>query len=163
MAFRSVWIIIAIALACPNLGADDEKPLPEIKVVAQSLQSLWKDLEPPPKIEFVNQGRSLEIEYLPQTFKIHHTAKSGEISATAHDEVGPSYKGFLLKIHLQPKGEINQIVTPFTITRPYWLTDLDVTPLAKADSQIYWALSYGTRMNKDVLKEIRQRLRRLSE
>jgi hypothetical protein len=163
MVLRGAITMIVIVMVCSNLGADDEKPFPEIKAVAQSLDSLWKDLDPPPKIAFTNRGRSVEIEYLPQTFKIHHTSKTGEISADAQDEVGPSYKGFLLKIHLQPKGEVNQIVTPFTITRPYWLTDLDVTPLAKTDSQIYWALSYGSRMNKDVLKEIRQRFSRLSQ
>ena len=122
-----------------------------------------KNLDPKPVIEIDNQGNSINIKFRPQTFKIHGKSKSGEIAAEAHDQVGPSFKGFVLNIHLQPKGEINQAVTPQTVTQPYWLMDLEVTSLAKTDKQIYWALSYGTQTSTDLLKEIRQNLSGLAK
>jgi hypothetical protein len=155
--------LMAVLLVTVNLDADQEKLQPDMKLVSKALAPLLKNLDPKPVMEISNHGHTINIQFRPQTFKIHGKSKSGEIAAEAHDEVGPSFKGFVLNIHLQPKGEINQAVTPQTVQRPYWLMDLEITELAKTDHQIYWALSYGSQTPKDVLKEIREKLSALAE
>jgi hypothetical protein len=101
--------------------------------------------------------------YRPQAFKVHGRAMTGEVTAEAHDEVGPSYEGFVVRAQLQPRGNVNQAVTPQTIHEPYWQTDLDVTPIGDSDKQVYWALSYGSRTDKDLLDKIRSQMKALED
>lgn len=158
------WIpLTLISLTSFLVLADDEKPDPRLEKVLTQLKPVLKQIDSKVDVEFTNQGHSLVIKYLPQTFKIHGVSKGGEISAQAHDEVEPSYKGFVLNIHLQEKGNINQAVTPQTLKRPYWQTDLDVTELATTDRQIYWALSYGGRTDQELLEKLRSTLKELAK
>ena len=149
-------LVVAVA---SGAFASPTKPSPELKAVVQAIQPALKKLEPAAKVEYSDSSESVSITYLPQTFKVHGISMTGEISPKAHDEVGPSYKGFVLQIHVQPKGLVNQAVTPQTLHRPYWLTDLEVTPLANSTKQIYWALSYGSQTNTQVLETLRAKLK----
>ncbi|MGE5191801.1 MAG: SecDF P1 head subdomain-containing protein [Deltaproteobacteria bacterium] len=144
-----------------NPRAADGTPGVELKAVEQSLKPILETLDPKAKIE--SRDQSLVVTYLAQTFKIHGRNKSGAISEKTHDVVGPGFKGFVLQAHLQPLGEVHQPVTPQTIREPYWLTDLDVTPIGKTDKQIYWALSYGSQTDKELLDKIRRQLRALKD
>lgn len=141
--------------------ADDDARAVELKTVEEALKPVLQKVEPKVRMEY--RDTSLIVTHLPQTFKIHGSSKSGQINEQAHDEVGPSYKGFLLRVHLQPGGEVNQAVTPQTVRNPYWLTDLDVTPLAGTDKQIYWALSYGSRADTELLEKICATLKALGD
>lgn len=159
----SLFISLAIALISVRVGAaEDEAPKPELKVALQTIQRSIDKLGPAAKIEF-DGSETVKIMHLPQTYKIHGVSKGGDVSLEAHDEIGPSARGIILTMHIQPKGQVNQAVTPQTIRRPYWLTDLDVTPIAKSDNQIYWGLSYGARTDGKLLEEIRARLRALKD
>jgi hypothetical protein len=140
-----------------NSSSSDQPP--ELKAVEQALSPVLETLDPKIEVEF--RDRSLIATFLPQSFKIHGRTKSGAIDEKAHDEIGPSVKGFILKVHLQPLGDENQAVTPQTIHNPYWLTDLDVTPIAGTDKQLYWALSYGSRTDQELLNKIRGKLKGL--
>ena len=151
----------SIALILPIMMAADPAPKNELKAVEKQLSTIFSTLDVKP--ELGDGTESLEAVYQTQTFKVHHVAKSGAIGKEAVDEVGPSHKGFILRVYLQKKGELNQAVTPQTIRRPYWLMDLDVTPLANSDKQLYWALSYGSQTDKQVLDEIRDGIRSLGE
>jgi hypothetical protein len=161
---------VAVLLFFGSAAARDQKadgPLQdgdsnaELKTVEKALISVFDRLDPKVKVEY--RGNSLIATYLPQSFKIHGRNKSGEIDAEAHEEIGPSFKGFVLKVHLQPKGTVNQAITPQTIQTPYWPTDLDVTTIASTDKQIYWGLSYGSRTEKELLDKIRAKLKNLGE
>jgi hypothetical protein len=147
----------------PTTGGNSSSSDPprELKAVAQALNPVLETLAPKIEVEF--RDRSLNATFLPQTFKIHGQTKSGAIDEQAHDEIGPSVKGFVLKVHLQPLGDVNQAVTPQTIHNPYWLTDLDVTPIVKSDKQLYWALSYGSQTDKELLNKIRGLLKGLKD
>jgi hypothetical protein len=150
---------LLLVVVASGAFASPMKQSPELKAVVQAIQPALKKLEPAAKVEYSDSNESVSITYLPQTFKVHGISMTGEISPKAHDEVGPSYKGFVLQIHVQPKGLVNQAVTPQTLHRPYWLTDLDVTPLANSTKQIYWALSYGSQTNRQVLEALRAKLK----
>ena len=150
---------VVVAAAC--LVGADTAPSSELQTVCAAVKTALKQLDPPAQFDYPDAQESLVITYLPQTFKVHSVSMTGEVSAEAHDEQGPSFKGFVLRVYTQAKGEVNQAVTPQTIHRPYWLTDLNVTPLGKSDKQIYWALSYGGRTDKKLLDDLRAKLKGL--
>lgn len=162
MRSSSFCLPMLIAVSTAIATAEEESPRPELKVALQSVQRTVEKLAPAAKIEFEG-SETVKIMHATQNFKIHGVSKSGEISPEPHDEVGPGARGFILTLHIQPKGEVNQAATPQTLRRPYWLTDLDVTPLGKSDHQIYWGLSYGARTDAKLLDEIRTRLRALKD
>jgi len=159
-----LWIpALLISVTSLLVFADDEKPDARLEKVMTQLKPVLKQIDAKIEVEYSRQGESLLIKHLPQTFKIHGVSKGGEVSAQARDEVGPSFKGFILNVHLQEKGEVNQAVTPQTIRRPYWMTDLNVTTLSGTDRQIYWGLSYGARTDKELLEKIKTTLNSLAE
>jgi hypothetical protein len=159
----SVYISFATVLFNVAVGtAEDDTPKPELKVALQVVQRSLDKFAPAAKVEF-DGSQTVKIMHLPQTFKIHGVSKGGEVALEAHDEIGPSARGFILTLHVQPKGEVNQAVTPQTLRRPYWMTDLDVTPIAKSDQQIYWGLSYGARTDAKLLEDLRAKLRALKD
>lgn len=114
-----------------------------------------------PDAAITTNDATLTASFQTMTFKVHGRFMTGEIAKEARDETGPTHTGFLLNASLQPKGEANQAVTPQTLQRPYWLTDLDVTPVAGSDRQLYWSLSYGSRADTNTLAKLRAAVRSL--
>jgi hypothetical protein len=139
-----------------RLVAADGNPV--LKQVAVALRPVLEKLDPQADIAYPGSASSLVVGYRSQPYKIHGRSMTGEVSPDAHDEIGPSFQGFVLRVHLQDKGEINQAVTPQTIGEPYWQTYLDVTPIEGTQKQIYWALSYGSRTDANLLSQIRKAL-----
>ena len=154
--------LTCIALPCVAMAADSTTNK-ALAAVAAALQPALVKLDPRPTLAFPEYEASLVVTYLSQTYKIHGRSMTGEVSTNAFDEVGPSFRGFVLRVHLQPKGEVNQAETPQTIREPYWLTDLGVTPIGDTDKQAYWALSYGGRTPTNVLAGLRAALKRLEK
>jgi hypothetical protein len=147
--------------ASKHSRSPDGMPSAELKPVEESLKPILQTLVPKAMVEYRDQ--SLIVTYRCQTFKIHDRNKSGEISEVTRDVVGPGFKGFVLRTYLQPLGEINQSVTPQSMREPYWLTDLDVTRIGKTDKQVYWALSYGSQTDRELLDKIRLQVRSLGD
>ena len=133
----------------------DTTPNAELRIVASALQPVLGKLAPKPEISYADGRSTLTAAYKSQMYKIHGIQMTGEVLTNAHDELGPSFKGFVLQVHLQELGEVNQAVTPQTLRRPYWQTYLDVTPLAGTQKQIFWGLSYGVRTDTNLLAQIR--------
>jgi hypothetical protein len=138
----------------------EKAPDEPLKVIAQSLAPILEKLHPKATVEYRTLGgKSLTITYLPQTFKIHGEFPKGfGYAKEARDEVGPSAEGFILKVYIQFRGEVGQLVVPLTIQEPYWKTLINVTPLGKTDKQISWGLSYGSHMDEKLLDQIRAKL-----
>jgi hypothetical protein len=151
------WIIATVAgciLPLTSL-AGDATTNAALAAVEARLQPILARLDPRPTVDFPEYHTSLVVTYRPQTYKIHGRSKSGQVSTNVYDEVGPGFEGFVLRAHLQPRGEVNQACIPQTIREPYWQTDLDVTPIGDTTNQVYWALSYMGRTPTNVLAEIR--------
>ena len=164
MKKRQTVIALASCILAPYvLTAADSTTNETLATVANALRPIVERLDPKPTVEYPQSTESLEVAYLPQTFKIHRRSKTGEVSTNVFDEVGPSWKGFVLRVYVQPKGEVNQAKTPQTIREPYWLTDLDVTAIGATGKQIYWALSCGGRTPTNVLAELRTVLKQLDK
>lgn len=157
-----IVMIAACALPC-MVKAGGSTTNAALATVAAALKPVLDKLDPCPSVEFPEHATSLIVTHLPQTYTIHGRSKSGQISTNVHNEVGPGFKGFILRAHLQPRGEINQACTPQTIREPYWQTDLDVTPIGDTASQVYWSLSYMGRTPTNILAEIRAAMRGLEK
>ncbi len=144
------------------LAVAADAPAQELARVIEELQPVLSTLSPSPKVT-TNSQSSLAVSYQTQTFKIHSGSMTGEFSKEAHDEIGPTYKGFVLFVDVQPEGEVNQAVTPQTLRRPYWQTYIQVTPVAGSDKQLYWGLSFGSRTDTNLLSQIRQAIEGMKE
>jgi hypothetical protein len=123
--------------------------------VEKALRSALADLDPEPSFEYPRDTKSLVVKHQTRKFMIHSVSMIGKYSQKVHEEDGPSYKGFMLRLHLQKAGFVNQAVVPQTIRRPYWRTDLDVTVIKGTDKQLYWGLSYGSRVDRKLLKKVK--------
>lgn len=162
-------LLLLLLLARPVTAKDTspgEAPPDEqattMKRVAAALNLLFASL-PPSEVTSKIDENSVEILFRPQTFTVHGHSMTGEFSKGTHQEVGPSYKGLVLRISRQQLGLVNQAVTPQTIQEPYWTTDLDITPLKSADCQLFWALSYGARPDPKLLAAVRNALHHLQD
>lgn len=69
---------------------------------------------------------------------------------------GPDDEGVLLRVHVQPKGEVNQAVVPQTVREPYWETFLNVYPVSGSEKQIYVALSSRGWTDKKLIQKIQK-------
>ena len=150
------YLLVMVMPCC--LLAEDATIDSELKLVASALQPVLQKLDPKPDLSYPSSSPTLLITYKSQMYKIHGRSMTGEVSPDAHDELGPSFRGFVLRVHLQEKGEANQAATPQSLREPYWRTDLDVTPLPGTQKQIYWSLSYGVRTDNDLLAQIKRTL-----
>ena len=83
----------------------------------------------------------------------HGPSKVGERSREAHEVVGPSHNGFLVRIHLQEPGTVNQAVVPQTIREPYWNKDIGVHRLSSGE-QVYVATSYGSKLDAAIQQRL---------
>jgi len=122
------------------------------KALRLALADLGEDVT----IEHAKHSRSLTVKYRSRRFMVHGGSKTGAFSKEPRPEDGPDLRGFVLHIHVQDKGTVNQAVVPQTIRRPYWRTDLNVTAVAGTDRQLYWGLSYGARADSGLLKKIKE-------
>ena len=130
--------------------------LTDTEIVSQLTQRLHAVA---PEAEIATNGATLTAGLRTMTFKVHGRSMTGEVAKEAHDEVGPAHDGLLLRAALQPKGEVNQAVTPQTLNEPYWRSDLDVTHVAGSSRQLYWSLSYGSRTDTNLLAQLRAAVR----
>jgi len=132
--------------------------------VETKLRSVLASLQPAPAFEHPQHfPESLRVTYLPQRFLVHHHSHSGEIATNTVEEIGPSHKGFVLRIQSQPYGLVNQAAVPQTIREPYWETYLDVTPIDGMTNQIYWSLAYGSRADHTLLEKVKTELHSLNK
>jgi hypothetical protein len=96
-------LIACIIIATATHGIADSTNN-ALSLAGHQLQPIMSSLMPTPEV--TTNDSTLTISYLAQIFKIHNTSMTGEISKDAHDELGPTFKGFILKIRIQQRGEI---------------------------------------------------------
>lgn len=149
----SPLILLAVMLA-RIASAIEAAPSPEIDRVAAALAPLFSSLSPVPKQER-DTPSSVQFSYRTRSYRVHGISMTGEYDKEAMEETGPDASGFILYLDIQSKGVINQADTPQTLRRPYWETYVQTTPVAYADKQLYWGLSYGSRTDKKILSQIR--------
>lgn len=134
--------LFAIAIVGWVSVASAQENASVLEQVEQQVRSALGDRISEATFEYPGSSRSLLVLYRPQKFLIHPGSKSGERSTNVFEQTGPSFTGFVLRVHTQELGTINQAVTPQVIREPYWQTYLDIAPVNETTNQLYWALSY---------------------
>ena len=155
-ALGQLLVLVAVGTSLTAASAQESRAV--LRQVEERLRPVLAGLSPAPTVEYPEYSQSLRVYYRPQKFLVHGRSKIGEWSTNVVERLGPSFTGFVLWIHLERLGEVNQALTPQTVQEPYWRTFLDVTPIVGTTNQIYWALSSGGRTDKQVLANVRQAL-----
>jgi hypothetical protein len=155
------FLVVSGAAAILTTGRTQEAES-VLRAVAERVRPVLAELKPAPIVEYPEHSQSLLISYRPQKFLVHGQCKTGEWSTNLVEEIGPSFTGFVLRVHVQRLGEVNQAVTQ-TLHEPYWQTFLDVTPIAVTTNQVYWALSFAGRTDEKLLANIKQALGSLAQ
>jgi hypothetical protein len=150
--------LVVAAVAATITAAHAQESRLVLRQVEERLRPIFVDLTPAPAVEYPEYSQSLLVYYRPQKFLVHGRSKTGEWSTNVFEEIGPSFTGFVLRVHLEKLGDVNQAVTPQTIQEPYWRTFLDVTPIAGTTNQIYWVMSSGGGTDEKLLMRVRQAL-----
>jgi hypothetical protein len=157
MMIRFIALICVLVLAAGSLAAEKKEAKPDAALLkAQSvLTTALKDLDPNLTFSYDRNPPSLVVRYQTRKFMVHGRSKIGKVSEKAHETEGPSYKGFLMRIYLEERGQIRAAVIPQTLRQPYWDTDLNIVELPGDQKQLYWTLSYGVRAPVETKKKIR--------
>lgn len=101
----------------------------------------------------VEQGAYV-YRYHTQAFMIHTIHKTGEVSKTAHEQVGPNVDGILLQVTLQDGPYQGAAEIPQDLREPYWTTFLNAYPMATG-KYLWMQLSYGSRADKKLIEALK--------
>jgi hypothetical protein len=83
-------------------------------------------------------------------FTIHGRSKTGEVSATTHQEEGPNFRGFLLRISREDGTYQGAAVVPQTLQQPYFQTFIDARPTDGGAAHYHIRFSFGTRLDAEL-------------
>ncbi len=83
-------------------------------------------------------------------FTVHARSKSGEIFARTHEEEGPNFKGFLLRISQETGPYQGAAVVPQTLQGPYYQTLIDASPTPTGEGYYWVTFAYGSRLDADL-------------
>jgi len=153
-----VVVILFFAFCIVIAGDMASQRDPVFSLAEKEIRSAVMTLDPNLTLlyEYPKSYNALMVKYKARKFMVHGASKIGKYSEKAHEKEGPSYQGFILRLHLQKAGTVNQAKVPQTIKGPYWRSDLNITLIDKSDKQFYWALSYGSRPDKKLLTAVKK-------
>lgn len=119
-----------------------------IRVLAETLRRQC----PEAKIDVTDNG--MVAKQGTMMFTLHGRYMTGEIRSQTHQEEGPNFKGFLLKISLHEGDYDGQAVVPQTLHGPYFPIFIDA-PMTADGKRHYWvSFSYGSRLDEELKKAI---------
>lgn len=109
-----------------------------------------------PDAEFEVADNAFTAKHGTMMFTLHGRSMGGAIRSKTHQEEGPNYKGFMLKVTLQQGREVHQAVTPQTLRGPYWKTYIDDPPTPDGENHYWAAFSYGSRLDQKLKTAIEE-------
>lgn len=115
------------------------------------LTATTKDYE---AVQIDSAPDSLTISYNTMAYQIHATDKTGAISETSHEEIGPKVNGFILNVVFQKGPYRGAAVLPQTIARPYWKTFATFIPADDNQNHLHITLSYGRKVPDKTVAEL---------
>lgn len=87
-------------------------------------------------------------------FIVHARSKTGEIFSRTHEEEGPNFKGFLLRISMHEGPYQGAAAVPQTLQGPYYSTFIDA-PATENGNGYYWvSFAYGSRLDAGLKQAI---------
>lgn len=158
MKISLIVTIFLLSITFPSRSAETEtSPDPVLTALQAQIERELHELEPMIGVDIPEHyaGKSLILRYKTRKYMVYPGSKSGRLGRELEEKEGPDDEGILLRVHVQAKGEVNQAVVPQTIDEPYWKTFLNVYPIKNAEKQIYVALSYRSRTDKDLISKLK--------
>jgi len=144
MKMRQVILAIAAVLMTASVGYAAPPPESLVRSLTATIRKHCPDAE----IEVSEQG--LVAKSGTMTFAVHSRSKTGEISPKTHEEEGPNFKGFLLRVSMQAGPYEGAAVVPQTLQGPYFPTFIDAVPTPTSDGHFWVNFSYGSRLDADL-------------
>lgn len=154
------YILLLLGLSClvpPLSGEDPAKP--NLGELVNELLPLFPEGEDKPVIQPGTSTDSLSIHYRTREFMVHGRSMTGKISEKARKTIGPSYRGLMFHIQVQPQDTVNQAVTPQVLRDPYWQTYIN--HLVFDGYSLFYSVKYGVRTDKTLTNSIIKELNSL--
>jgi hypothetical protein len=145
--------LLAVPLFFAAAAPAEEPPLLQVKT---GLSKIAETLKPAAAVE--HNGRVLTMSYKTRTFMVHSSDKRGRHSKEAHETVGPRYDGLLVRVTQQDGPYAGAACVPQDLRKPYWATFVNAYPTAKGKQHLHAAISYGSRIDAALVREVKKLL-----
>lgn len=151
------WVPFARALdEDAVVKAEDSPILVELK---KRISELVTKSHPETKVTLADD--ELVCEYRKQKFMIHKVGKGGSVSENAHEEIGPTHGGFVIRIGLRDHPYQGASGKPYGVhRRHYWHDYINEYQIPRTERVVRLDLTYGNltydfRHNAKLFREIR--------
>ncbi|MDF3129543.1 hypothetical protein P0Y35_10095 [Kiritimatiellaeota bacterium B1221] len=117
------------------------------------------------EVSVVLEEEDLNLKYRTRHFWIHSGSKTGEWSEKAREVEGPSHKGIMVRVMMQPASlrrawdrSVNDAgaTIAFESSAPYWKSFIWVMPVADGNKHVMVILDHGSGADRDTLKKLKQ-------
>jgi hypothetical protein len=129
-----------------------------VKIKAR-LQALFQKSCPQATVRYAQDNPDeLVAEFQTRNFQVYARSKSGKIADEPHNERGPDYRGFLMRVtaQLQSAKYVGAADIPQDLREPYWTTFINAVDLSGEEGYLWLQLSYGSRTDKKLLATIKE-------
>src|SRR5262245_12863856 len=144
---KSIFAIVAVVAGASHVCAGPP-PAEMVKKLTDTIRKHCPDATiDVTKEEFVAKFGTM-------MFTVHSRSKTGEVFPQTHQQEGPNYKGFMLRVALQDGKYSGAAVAPQTLQGPYYPTYIDAAPVEKTDKHYMVHFAFGSRLDPDLKKAI---------
>jgi len=145
---RKVALVFVVYCVVADL-AHGAPPPPEM--VRSMTEAIVKH-RPDAKIEVTDDGFVAKAGTM--MFTLHNKSKSGEVYADTYRAEGPNFKGFLLRVAVNPGLYQGAAATPQTLQEAYFTTFIDAPATPAGDAHYAVGFSFGSRLDPELKKAI---------
>lgn len=137
------------ALLLLSLSVLARPPEPQL---VQAITAAITNLCPEAKIE--TTAYAFTAKYSTMVYMVHSRSKTGEVYPQTHQEEGPGFRGFMLRVSLEDGKYEGAACVPATLQGPYYPTFIDA-PSTDAETKHYQVhFSYGAKLDPKLKEAI---------
>lgn len=155
MMLRQTLSTVAMVLVTASLGYAAAPP----DALVRSLTTVIRKHCPDAEIEMIDQ--TFVAKSGTMKFTVHARSKTGEIFPRTHEDEGPNFKGFLLRVSMHPGPYEGAAVVPQTLQGPYYPTFIDASPTSTGDGYLWVSFAYGSRLDAELKQALLEALPRM--
>jgi hypothetical protein len=147
IAIIAIFLMVAVAVKAEDTS---------LSQVAERLSKIAEQMKPVALV--VQNGRNVTLSNNTRTFMVHSSDKLGRRSDKAHKETGPRYDGLMVHVTVGDGRYAGAAELPQDLRGPYWTTFVNAYPIAKGKQHLHVSISYGSRTDQKVIKQIKEML-----
>ncbi len=151
-----ITLLAVLAIVSDGAGgsaSDDENwgTAPSEEMVKALSEAILKHC-PDAKIEVTKE--SFLAKHGTMRFTVHGRSMTGEFSRETHEEEGPNFKGFMLRVSLHDGKYAGQAAVPLTLNGPYFPQFIDARATADGKHFHKFSFEYGSQLDPKLKKAI---------